>query len=287
MINLCLVVIATQFSETKQRENQLMQEQRARYLSNDSTLASFSEPGSCYEELLKYISHLCRKVKRRVSRFYSSWQNKRRKKVNPNSNGGSGSGGSGGSLNGHGRRRSTKRTHHLIHHHHHHHHHYHISNGSPSSAPGASEICDSVEMKTMKPGAQLMLSSPLSSPSRGTKSVHSVYHAGCRCQGPQARHKSSSMSGSVRLLGGLNGGMNYPTIMPSVVCSHTGTTTRGKGKRATAHALKLNRSPGGLSVPDPYSKLHQFVGEHGKPRSPPPRFTQLPGLSISEPGCVP
>uniref|UniRef100_A0A7N9D5W2 Ion transport domain-containing protein n=1 Tax=Macaca fascicularis TaxID=9541 RepID=A0A7N9D5W2_MACFA len=53
MINLCLVVIATQFSETKQRESQLMREQRARHLSNDSTLASFSEPGSCYEELLK------------------------------------------------------------------------------------------------------------------------------------------------------------------------------------------------------------------------------------------
>uniref|UniRef100_A0A8C1NUD7 Calcium channel, voltage-dependent, T type, alpha 1H subunit a n=1 Tax=Cyprinus carpio TaxID=7962 RepID=A0A8C1NUD7_CYPCA len=85
MINLCLVVIATQFSETKQRENQLMQEQRARYLSNDSTLASYSEPGSCYEEMLRYISHLYRKVKRRASRIYSGWQSKRRKKVNPNS----------------------------------------------------------------------------------------------------------------------------------------------------------------------------------------------------------
>uniref|UniRef100_A0A8B9CFE2 Calcium voltage-gated channel subunit alpha1 H n=1 Tax=Anser brachyrhynchus TaxID=132585 RepID=A0A8B9CFE2_9AVES len=69
MINLCLVVIATQFSETKQRENQLMQEQRARYLSNDSTIASFSEPGSCYEELLKYICHIFRKVKRRTIRL--------------------------------------------------------------------------------------------------------------------------------------------------------------------------------------------------------------------------
>uniref|UniRef100_A0A7M4FAE4 Calcium voltage-gated channel subunit alpha1 H n=1 Tax=Crocodylus porosus TaxID=8502 RepID=A0A7M4FAE4_CROPO len=69
MINLCLVVIATQFSETKQRENQLMQEQRARYLSNDSTIASFSEPGSCYEELLKYICHIFRKVKRRTLRL--------------------------------------------------------------------------------------------------------------------------------------------------------------------------------------------------------------------------
>ncbi|KFW84495.1 Voltage-dependent T-type calcium channel subunit alpha-1I, partial [Manacus vitellinus] len=80
MINLCLVVIATQFSETKQRENQLMQEQRARYLSNDSTIASFSEPGSCYEELLKYICHIFRKVKRRTIRLYNNCQSKRRKK---------------------------------------------------------------------------------------------------------------------------------------------------------------------------------------------------------------
>uniref|UniRef100_A0A452IIG5 Ion transport domain-containing protein n=1 Tax=Gopherus agassizii TaxID=38772 RepID=A0A452IIG5_9SAUR len=85
MINLCLVVIATQFSETKQRENQLMKEQRARYLSNDSTIASFSEPGSCYDELLKYICHIFRKVKRRTLRLYNNWQSKRRKKVNPNS----------------------------------------------------------------------------------------------------------------------------------------------------------------------------------------------------------
>uniref|UniRef100_A0A672YWK3 Ion transport domain-containing protein n=1 Tax=Sphaeramia orbicularis TaxID=375764 RepID=A0A672YWK3_9TELE len=51
MINLCLVVIATQFSETKQRESQLMKEQRVRFMSNASTLASLSEPGSCYDEL--------------------------------------------------------------------------------------------------------------------------------------------------------------------------------------------------------------------------------------------
>uniref|UniRef100_A0A452IIQ9 Ion transport domain-containing protein n=1 Tax=Gopherus agassizii TaxID=38772 RepID=A0A452IIQ9_9SAUR len=81
MINLCLVVIATQFSETKQRENQLMKEQRARYLSNDSTIASFSEPGSCYDELLKYICHIFRKVKRRTLRLYNNWQSKRRKKT--------------------------------------------------------------------------------------------------------------------------------------------------------------------------------------------------------------
>uniref|UniRef100_A0A8B9VNC0 Voltage-dependent T-type calcium channel subunit alpha-1H n=1 Tax=Anas zonorhyncha TaxID=75864 RepID=A0A8B9VNC0_9AVES len=128
MINLCLVVIATQFSETKQRENQLMQEQRARYLSNDSTIASFSEPGSCYEELLKYICHIFRKVKRRTIRLYNNWQSKRRKKVNPNS-----------TTNGQSRRGKKRITsiHHLIHHHpHHHHHHYHISNGSPRGPQG-------------------------------------------------------------------------------------------------------------------------------------------------------
>ncbi|KAG7491953.1 hypothetical protein MATL_G00009230 [Megalops atlanticus] len=267
MINLCLVVIATQFSETKQRENQLMQEQRARYLSNDSTLASFSEPGSCYEEMLKYISHLYRKVKRRASRLYSRWQNKRRKKVNPNSVGGVGAGGS----NGHGRRWGSKRRirsiHHLIHHHHHHHHHhYHISNGSLCADPSSSEICDSVEMKTVSPGAQLMLTSTVPSlqgPSPAAQSVRSVYHADCHFQGHQVRRKSSGMSGSVRLLGGLNGGTNYPTIMPSVICNCTSTTARGKGKKAAAHALNLGRGSASLGSMDPYSKLQQFVGEHG------------------------
>uniref|UniRef100_A0A8C7WQR4 Ion transport domain-containing protein n=1 Tax=Oryzias sinensis TaxID=183150 RepID=A0A8C7WQR4_9TELE len=69
MINLCLVVIATQFSETKQREHQLMQEQRARCFSS-STLAS--EPGDCYEELFQLMCHFLRKAKRQaVSLFYT------------------------------------------------------------------------------------------------------------------------------------------------------------------------------------------------------------------------
>ncbi|OPJ88666.1 voltage-dependent T-type calcium channel subunit alpha-1G isoform F [Patagioenas fasciata monilis] len=70
MINLCLVVIATQFSETKQRESQLMKEQRVRYLSNASTLASFSEPGSCYDELLKYLVYIARKGSKQLVEVY-------------------------------------------------------------------------------------------------------------------------------------------------------------------------------------------------------------------------
>ncbi|XP_061626565.1 voltage-dependent T-type calcium channel subunit alpha-1H-like isoform X2 [Phyllopteryx taeniolatus] len=70
MINLCLVVIATQFSETKQREHALMKsEQRARQLHQSaSTLASDSQPGSCYEEIIRYLAHLGRKAFRRLSR---------------------------------------------------------------------------------------------------------------------------------------------------------------------------------------------------------------------------
>uniref|UniRef100_A0A8C3LYD8 Calcium voltage-gated channel subunit alpha1 H n=1 Tax=Chrysolophus pictus TaxID=9089 RepID=A0A8C3LYD8_CHRPC len=203
MINLCLVVIATQFSETKQRENQLMQEQRARYLSNDSTIASFSEPGSCYEELLKYICHIFRKVKRRTIRLYNNWQSKRRKKVNPNN-----------TTNGQSRRSKRRITsiHHLIHHHHHHHHHhYHISNGSPRGPRSNPEICD-LELKVMKPGGQLMLPSPspnLQSPAPppDSESVHSIYHADCHVEGPQVNCKSSNpgASGMAAMLRGGHG----------------------------------------------------------------------------------
>ncbi|KAM4624316.1 voltage-dependent T-type calcium channel subunit alpha-1G [Polymixia lowei] len=129
MINLCLVVIATQFSETKQRESQLMKEQRVRFLSNASTLASFSEPGSCYDELLKYlvhivrkgakqVAHVCRVLARRAGLNIAASppalepqrSQRRRRKAS---------------------RQGSVSVHHLVHHHHHHHHHhYHLGNGS-------------------------------------------------------------------------------------------------------------------------------------------------------------
>ena len=43
MINLCLVVIATQFSETKKRETERMLAERRRYSRTSSTLSD--EPG--------------------------------------------------------------------------------------------------------------------------------------------------------------------------------------------------------------------------------------------------
>uniref|UniRef100_A0A8C2PW28 Voltage-dependent T-type calcium channel subunit alpha-1H n=1 Tax=Cyprinus carpio TaxID=7962 RepID=A0A8C2PW28_CYPCA len=195
MINLCLVVIATQFSETKQRENQLMQEQRARYLSNDSTLASYSEPGSCYEEMLRYISHLYRKVKRRASRIYTGWQSKRRKKVNTNS----GLSGTGSQL-------------------------------TVSSQPTAMHNLSS-----------------------RTQSVHSIYQGDFQ-EAPQGR---TSTAVGVPALGRLNGGMNYPTILPSLICSYTGSCSAGKGRRESDANT-------GCDAIDPFEKLHQLMGEHSE-----------------------
>ncbi|XP_042248120.1 voltage-dependent T-type calcium channel subunit alpha-1I isoform X5 [Thunnus maccoyii] len=94
MINLCLVVIATQFSETKQREHQLMQEQRAQCLSS-STLASMAEPGDCYEEIFQLVCHVLRKAKRRSAALYYTLRGKP-----PPAGGGRGNRRGGGNVNG-------------------------------------------------------------------------------------------------------------------------------------------------------------------------------------------
>lgn len=79
MINLCLVVIATQFSETKKREMERMKMERARFQST-STLASGStaEPNSCYAEIIKYIAHLWRRGKRKLYVYYRQFKRRNR-----------------------------------------------------------------------------------------------------------------------------------------------------------------------------------------------------------------
>lgn len=71
MINLCLVVIATQFSETKKRETERMLQERQRFHSS-STLMSNQELGGCYDEIIRYIAHLGRRAKRKVRFLYRS-----------------------------------------------------------------------------------------------------------------------------------------------------------------------------------------------------------------------
>ncbi|XP_069563600.1 voltage-dependent T-type calcium channel subunit alpha-1G isoform X3 [Brachyistius frenatus] len=133
MINLCLVVIATQFSETKQRESKLMKEQRVRFMSSASTLASISEPGSCYDELLKYLVHIIRKGAKQVAhicRFLARRAGLNIAATPPPTEPHRGQ--------SQRRRRKSSRqgsvsVHYMVHHHHHHHH-YHLGNGSVRGA---------------------------------------------------------------------------------------------------------------------------------------------------------
>ncbi|XP_068582968.1 voltage-dependent T-type calcium channel subunit alpha-1H-like [Cebidichthys violaceus] len=144
MINLCLVVIATQFSETKQREHALMKsEQRARQLHQSaSTLASDSQPGSCYEEMIRYMAHLGRKAWRRLSRCYTQ------KRTHfhcacacaKNRGGGAARGSGAGEMNGLAHRHSghvpNDLSHiHQLYHHHHQRHHQHHQHQQPQPEP--------------------------------------------------------------------------------------------------------------------------------------------------------
>uniref|UniRef100_A0A7N6AE22 Ion transport domain-containing protein n=1 Tax=Anabas testudineus TaxID=64144 RepID=A0A7N6AE22_ANATE len=138
MINLCLVVIATQFSETKQREHALMKsEQHARQLHQSaSTLASDSQPGSCYEEIIRYLAHLGRKAWRRLSRCY----------VQTHRCSGSARGSGVGEMNGLAHRHSghipndLSHLHQLYHQHHQHHHQHHEPPSEPAVTNGGNSL---------------------------------------------------------------------------------------------------------------------------------------------------
>uniref|UniRef100_A0A5F8H5Q5 Voltage-dependent T-type calcium channel subunit alpha n=1 Tax=Monodelphis domestica TaxID=13616 RepID=A0A5F8H5Q5_MONDO len=230
MINLCLVVIATQFSETKQRESQLMKEQRVRFLSNASTLASFSEPGSCYEELLKYLVYILRKAARRLAQASRVVGARAGLIASPGGQGGSETQPTGSGSCPRSRRRRPS-IHHLVHHHHHHHHHYHLGNGTLRASHANPEIGDGDANETRR----LMLPPPPTSvhpggSPGGSESVHSFYHADChleplRCQASPPR---SSPEGPSRNAGG---GKVYPTMHsrspPKVISSPCGKADSG------------------------------------------------------------
>ncbi|KFW66899.1 Voltage-dependent T-type calcium channel subunit alpha-1G, partial [Pygoscelis adeliae] len=260
MINLCLVVIATQFSETKQRESQLMKEQRVRYLSNASTLASFSEPGSCYDELLKYLVYIARKGSKQLVEVYRVAGVRMGFLTSPTSKAGA---------DRHARkRRSRKRSsvHHLIHHHHHHHHHYHLGNGNLRAPRASPEISD-VETSSLHNGTnRLMLppsapnphGAPSAAPSN-TESVHSIYHADLhfepvRCQSslPQPGLGLPSPEGIPK---NIVGSKVYPTVHPST--SHEMLKEKSLGEAAvgagSSTLTSLNIPPG------PYSTMHKLL----------------------------
>ncbi|XP_047564173.1 voltage-dependent T-type calcium channel subunit alpha-1G isoform X29 [Lutra lutra] len=251
MINLCLVVIATQFSETKQRESQLMREQRVRFLSNASTLASFSEPGSCYEELLKYLVYILRKAARRLAQvsravgvragLLSGPVPRSSQEPQP-----------GGSCSRSHRRPSV---HHLVHHHHHHHHHYHLGNGTLRAPRASPEIQD----RDASGSRRLMLPPPSTpalsgGPPGGAESVHSFYHADChlepvRCQAPSPRSPSEESGRTV------GSGKVYPTV-------HTSPPPETLKERALVEVAPTSGPPTltSLNIPaGPYSSMHKLL----------------------------
>ncbi|XP_063265117.1 voltage-dependent T-type calcium channel subunit alpha-1G isoform X1 [Prinia subflava] len=260
MINLCLVVIATQFSETKQRESQLMKEQRVRYLSNASTLASFSEPGSCYDELLKYLVYIARKGSKQLVKAYRAAGVRMGFLSSPSSKA--------GAERRARKRRSRKRSsvHHLIHHHHHHHHHYHLGNGTLRAPHASPEISD-VETGSLHNGAgRLMLppsapnslGTPSASPSN-TESVHSIYHADChfepvRCR-PSLTQPSLGLPSPEGIPKSMVGSKVYPTVHSST--SHEMLKEKNLGEAAvgagSSTLTSLNIPPG------PYSTMHKLL----------------------------
>nr|XP_012645221.1 voltage-dependent T-type calcium channel subunit alpha-1G isoform X2 [Microcebus murinus] len=252
MINLCLVVIATQFSETKQRESQLMREQRVRFLSNASTLASFSEPGSCYEELLKYLVYILRKAARRLARVSRAAGVRAGLLSSPAPLGGQEPQPSGSCSRSH-RRLSI---HHLVHHHHHHHHHhYHLGNGTLRAPRASPEIQD----RDANGSRRLMLPPPSTpalsrGPPGGAESVHSFYHADChlepvRCQAPPPRSPSVASGRTV------GSGKVYPTV-------HTSPPPEMLKEKALVEVAPSSGPPALTSLnipPGPYSSMHKLL----------------------------
>nr|XP_060147262.1 voltage-dependent T-type calcium channel subunit alpha-1G isoform X14 [Globicephala melas] len=251
MINLCLVVIATQFSETKQRESQLMREQRVRFLSNASTLASFSEPGSCYEELLKYLVYILRKAARRLAQVSRAAGVRAGLLSSPAPRGSQEPQPSGSCPRSH-RRPSV---HHLVHHHHHHHHHYHLGNGTLRVPRASPQIQD----KDANGSRRLMLPPPSTlalsgGPPGGAESVHSFYHADChlepvRCQAPPPRSPSEASGRTV------GSGKVYPTM-------HTSPPPEMLKEKALMEVAPTSGPPTLTSLnipPRPYSSMHKLL----------------------------
>ncbi|XP_053816035.1 voltage-dependent T-type calcium channel subunit alpha-1G [Vidua chalybeata] len=260
MINLCLVVIATQFSETKQRESQLMKEQRVRYLSNASTLASFSEPGSCYDELLKYLVYIARKGSKQLVKAYRAAGVRIGFLDSPTSK---------ARAEHHTRKRKSRKrssVHHLIHHHHHHHHHYHLGNGNLRAPRASPEISD-VETSSLHNGTNRLmlppsvpnsLGAPSASPSN-TESVHSIYHADCHfepvCCRSSLTQPSLGLPSPEGIPKNIVGSKVYPTVHSST--SHEMLKEKNLGEAAvgagSSTLTSLNIPPG------PYSTMHKLL----------------------------
>lgn len=187
--------------------------------------------------------------------FISRLTSKRRKKVNPNGSGGGSNGGGNG--HGHGSSRCgglgpgsalwLRPIHNLLQHHQH--QHCRLSNGGQHTITVTTaehtdgEGGEELEMKTL----------PVR---RGSTNGNSSSGGG--------GHPSIVTQGMGALLGRLNGGMNYPTILPSFVCSYS-------SKTPPPHSQHCGHSPEQHPPNHPASehaetlnKLYQLMGQHSK-----------------------
>lgn len=80
MVNLFLVVIATQFSETKRRETEKIAEERKRYKSSTTLASNRTDTDGCYGQLLKYVIYLCNRAHKRLKEFYKEYKKKQHEK---------------------------------------------------------------------------------------------------------------------------------------------------------------------------------------------------------------
>lgn len=117
LTNLCLVVVATQFSETRQRESALMEIARKKARSTSSTIftPSDGENKGCYNQILSMLHHYIMRASRKVKRRMFGTDEKRISRKSRRKRGD----GDGGSVQ--------------IHHHHHHHIHHHHLHLCPNS----------------------------------------------------------------------------------------------------------------------------------------------------------
>ncbi|XP_019494094.1 PREDICTED: voltage-dependent T-type calcium channel subunit alpha-1G isoform X23 [Hipposideros armiger] len=249
--NFIYFILLIIFSETKQRESQLMREQRVRFLSNASTLASFSEPGSCYEELLKYLVYILRKAARRLAQVSRAAGVRVGLLSSPVPHGGQEPQPSSSCSRSH-RRPSV---HHLVHHHHHHHHHYHLGNGTLRGPRASPEIQD----RDANGSRRLMLPPPSTpalsgGPPGGAEAVHSFYHADChlepvRCQAPPPRSPSEASGRTV------SSGKVYPTV-------HNSPPPEMLKEKALVEVVPTSGPPTLTSFnipPERYSSMHKLL----------------------------
>ncbi|XP_030839908.1 voltage-dependent T-type calcium channel subunit alpha-1I isoform X5 [Strongylocentrotus purpuratus] len=280
LINLCLVVIATQFSETKQRESKLMEEQRKRFRSS-STLASNGEVGSCYDEILKYIGHLCRHVTRRFRRWRKRMHSKRKSKVMPAI-----------SL-----RRKKKRTRSLhLHHHLHHHHHYHFGNGNsqaPRASPEDSDVSSSPSRKhKLAIPSSLGSAASLQSMNYCTEKI-SKLEPSPLCQGPMSSPYHMTTTLSIHRASSIN----YPTTNSKDLNQGVAFGKVASDKDGSTPTTPGNGSPGRLQEKwtelcggnhmSRYSKLPPIKSDHPKDSlapSHPPLTQRLSAPPLTQPG---